>query len=66
MAVAEEERQDMQQLEGVEHWGCLDREGVGHLDQEAGQVEVPQAAAEVQPQLPVVEEEVDLVMINRK
>ena len=38
---------------------------MGHLDQEAGQVEV--AAAEVQPQLPVVEaEEVDLIMINRK
>ena len=40
----------------------LDREGVGHLDQEVGQVEV--VAAVVEPQLPVVGAEADL--INRK
>lgn len=52
---AEERWQDMRQLEGVGHWGLLDtdREGVGHFDQEAGQVE-PAAVAELEPPLPVV------------
>ena len=63
-----EERQDMQHLEGVGHWGLQDREEAGHLDLEAGLVEVARAAAEG-PQLPVVgAEEADLwsIMINRK
>ena len=58
LAAAEEEEQDM---------GLQDREGVGHLDQGAGQVVVAQAAAVVaegEPQLPVVGVEADL--INRK
>ena len=50
----------MQHLEGVGHWGHQGREGAGHLDLEAGLVEVARAAAEG-PQLPVVEvEEADL------